>query len=310
MSRETTASEGSMTTSTQYVVSADGTPIAYEATGSGPALVLVDGALCQRTMGPARPLAEQLASRFTVHVYDRRGRGESGAGATAYHPDREVEDLAAVIEAAGGHAHVFGASSGAVLALRAAQAGLPIDGLALYEAPYIVDDTHTPNDPDLPDRLQALVDEGRRGDAVRLFMRTVGVPWAMVAVMRLLPVWKKLTSVAHTLPYDLRLVVQHQQGRPLPEDLYDAVTSPTLVIAGGKSPQYLKNAEAAVAAALADARLVTLAGQTHLVKAKVTAPVVAAHLEDVPTRLGRGETAGEVAEASSLAKHDTPPRRS
>ncbi|MBO0847309.1 MAG: alpha/beta hydrolase [Nocardioides sp.] len=278
MSHDTTPTGGSM--STQYAVSADGTRIAYEATGSGPALVLVDGALCQRSLGPSRPLAEKLASQFTVYAYDRRGRGASGAGETPYHPDREVEDLAAVIEAAGGHAHAFGASSGAVLALRAAQAGVPIDRLVLYEAPYIVDDSHAPNDPALPARIQALVDEDRRGDAVRLFMRTVGAPGIMVSVMRLMPVWKKMTGVAHTLPYDLQLVIEHQQGRPLPDGLYDAVTAPTLVIAGGKSPQYMKNAEAAVAAVLADARLETLDGQTHMVKARVTAPVVAAHLTD------------------------------
>lgn len=277
MSSDTTPTDGSMT-STQYAVSADGTRIAYEVSGSGPAVVLVDGALCQRSMGPSRPMAEQLASRFTVHVYDRRGRGESGAGETPYHPDREVEDLAAVIEAAGGRAHVFGSSSGAVLALRAAQSGVPVDRLALYEAPYIVDDTHAPNDPELPSRMQTLVDEGRRGDAVALFMKTVGAPTVMVRVMRLLPVWRKLTSVAHTLPYDLQIVIGHQQGRPLPEGVYDAVTAPTLVIAGGKSPQYMKNAEAAVVAALPDARLEILPGQNHMVKAKVTAPVVAAHL--------------------------------
>jgi hypothetical protein len=109
-------------------------------------------------------------------------------------------------------------------------------------------------------------------------MRTVGAPGLMVAVMRLTPVWRKLTAVAHTLPYDLSLVIEHQQGRPLPGALYDAVTQPTLVIAGGKSPEYMKNGQAALVAALADARLETLSGQTHLVKAKVTAPVVAAHL--------------------------------
>jgi len=275
MSTDTTPSEDAMTS---YAVSADGTRIAYEVSGSGPALVLVDGALCQRSMGPARPLAKHLATQFTVHAYDRRGRGDSGAGATPYHADREVEDLAAVIEAAGGHAHLFGSSSGATLALRGAQAGLPIDRLALYEAPYIVDDTHAPNDPDLPDRMRALVDQGRRGDAVTLFLKNVGAPGLMVRVMKLLPVWKKLTSVAHTLPYDLGLVIEHQQGRRLPDGLYDGVEQPTLVIAGGKSPQYLRNAEAAVAAALPDSRLETLPGQTHMIKAKVTAPVVAAHL--------------------------------
>ena len=271
----TTTPEDAMT---QYVTSADGTRIAYEVTGSGPALVIVDGALCHRGMGPSRPLAQQLASQFAVHVYDRRGRGESDPGATAYHPDREVEDLAAVIVAAGGHAHLFGASSGAALALRAAQAGLPVDRIAVYEAPFIVDDTHAPNDPGLPDRVRALIDEGKRGDAVSLFMRTVGAPGFMVAVMRLTPVWRKLTAVAHTLPYDLSLVIDHEQGRALPDGLYDAVTQPTLVIAGGKSPEYLRNAQAAVATALPAGRLETLPGQTHMIKATVTAPVVAAHL--------------------------------
>jgi pimeloyl-ACP methyl ester carboxylesterase len=265
-------------TSTRFATSADGTRIAYEVHGSGPALVLVDGALCQRSMGPARPLAEQLATSFAVHVYDRRGRGESGPGETAYAVEREIEDLAAVVEAAGGQAHVFGSSSGAALALAAAQHGVPIDRLALYEAPFIVDDTHAPNDPDLPARLRSLVEQGKRGDAVRLFMRTVGAPGPMIAVMRLMPVWKKLTGVAHTLPHDLSIVIEHEQGRPLPEGLYDAVAAPTLVIAGGKSPEYLRNAQAAVADAVPHGRLETLPGQTHMIKAKVTAPVVAAHL--------------------------------
>ena len=269
--------EDAMTT-TRFATSADGTRIAYEVHGSGPALVLVDGALCQRSMGPSRPLAGQLATSFAVHVYDRRGRGASGPGETPYAVEREIEDLAAVIDAAGGHAHVFGSSSGAALALAAAQHGVPIDRLALYEAPFIVDGTHAPHDPDLPSRLRSLVEQGERGEAVKLFLRTVGAPGPMVAVMRLLPMWKKLTGVAHTLPHDLTIVIDHEQGRPLPKGLYDAVTAPTLVIAGGKSPEYLRNAQAAVADAVPDGRLETLPGQTHMIKAKVTAPLVAAHL--------------------------------
>lgn len=266
------------TTGTRLATSADGTRIAYEVSGTGPALVLVDGALCRRELGPARPLAAQLSASFTVHAYDRRGRGESGPGSTAYAVEREVEDLAAVLEAAGGHAHVFGSSSGAALALAAAQQGLPIDRLALYEVPFIVDDTRAPNDPDLPDTFRRLVADGRRGDAVALFLRTVGAPRPMIAVMRLTPVWNRLGAVAHTLPHDLALVIDHQQGRPLPDGLYEAVSQPTLVIAGGKSPAYLRHAQAAVAEALAHGRLETLPGQTHMIKAKVTAPVVAAHL--------------------------------
>jgi pimeloyl-ACP methyl ester carboxylesterase len=180
--------------------------------------------------------------------------------------------------APGAHAHVFGSSSGAALALAAAQSGVPMDRLALYEAPFIVDDSRAPNDLDLTVRTRSLVERGQRGDAVRLFLRTVGAPGPMIAVMRLLPVWKKLTAVAHTLPHDLTIVLDRQQGRPLPEGLYDAVAAPTLVIAGGKSPEYLRNAQAAVAEAVPDGRVETLPGQTHMIKAKVTAPVVAAHL--------------------------------
>jgi pimeloyl-ACP methyl ester carboxylesterase len=265
-------------TTTQYAVSADGTRIAYETHGAGPALVVVDGALCSRTMGPSRDLAAALRGEFTVHVYDRRGRGGSDAGATAYELEREVEDLAAVIEAAGGHAHALGVSSGGVLALEAARRGVPIDRLVTYEVPFIVDDTHAPNDLDLPERMQAMVDDGRPGDAVALFMRTVGAPRPMIAVMRLLPVWKKLTAVAHTLPHDLAMVVGFEQGEPLPAGYYDTVQCPTLAIAGGKSPDYMRNAQAALAAAVPTGELTVLAGQNHMVKAKVVGPVVADHL--------------------------------
>ena len=187
-------------TQTRFTTSADGTEIAYEVAGTGPAVVLVDGALCQRSMGPARGLAAALAGEFTVYAYDRRGRGESGPGATPYDIQREVEDLVAVIEATAGSAHVFGSSSGAALALEAACQGAPIDRICAYEAPFILDDSRPPNDADLPQRVQAMVDDGRRGDAVRTFMRTVGMPAPFVALMRLMPVWRKLTGVAHTCP--------------------------------------------------------------------------------------------------------------
>lgn len=265
------------TSTTRFVTSADGTAIAYDVTGTGPALVIVEGALCQRSMGVTRTLTDSLADRFTVVGYDRRGRGESGAGETAYDPQREVEDLVAVLEAAGGRPFVLGASSGATLALEAARQGVPMERIAVYEAPYIVDDTHAPNDPRLPERMRELVDAGRRGDAVKLFLRTVGAPAPMVAVMPLLPVWRKLKGVAHTLPHDLALVVPFQQGEPLPAGHYAGVEPETLVIAGGKSPQYLRNAQAAVAAQLPHGRLVTLPGQTHMVRAKATTPALVEH---------------------------------
>ncbi|MGZ4436554.1 MAG: alpha/beta fold hydrolase [Nocardioidaceae bacterium] len=266
------------THTTHFATSADGTEIAYEVSGSGPALVLVDGALCQRAMGPARGLARELAGSFTVFAYDRRGRGDSGPGTSPWDLARELEDLGAVIDAAGGTAHLFGASSGATLALEAARQGAPVDRVVAYESPFIVDDARPANDPRLPERVGQMVAAGRRGDAVRTFMRTVGVPAPVVLVMPLLPVWRKLTAIAHTLPYDLSIVVPHQQGEPLPAGYYDAVGAETLVLAGGKSPAYMRNAQAAITDAVPRARLETLAGQTHVVKPAVVAPVVRSFL--------------------------------
>jgi pimeloyl-ACP methyl ester carboxylesterase len=265
------------TTGTRFAQSADGTEIAYDTTGRGPALVVVEGAMCQRSMGVGKTLKDSLKDRFTVYCYDRRGRGESGPGVAAYEVQREVEDLLAVLEAAGGSAFVLGASSGAALALEAARQGAPIERLAVYEAPFILDDTHAPNDPDLGERTRALVEDGRRGEAVKLFMRVVGAPRPMVAVMSLLPVWKKITGIAHTLPNDYEIVLPFQQGRPLPDGYYAAVSPETVVIAGGKSPQYMRNAQAAIAAQLPHGRLVTLPGQTHMVRAKATTPVLLEH---------------------------------
>ena len=268
----------STTTATRFATSADGTRIAYEVTGSGPALVIVDGALCHRDFGPSRPTAKALAEAFTVHTYDRRGRGESGAGETPYSMEREIEDHAAVVETAGGQVSLLGISSGAALSLEAVRRGMPVERLVTYEVPFILDGTHPPHDPRLPEQMRGLVEDGRRGDAVRLFMRTVGAPAFMIAMMRLMPVWRKLTAVAHTLPYDLAIVLPHEQGRPLPDGYYDGVTVPALVMAGGKSPEYMRNAQAAIADALPEARLEVLPGQTHMVKPKVVAPLVAEFL--------------------------------
>jgi alpha-beta hydrolase superfamily lysophospholipase len=119
------------------VTSSDGTTIGFDRRGTGPGLVLVDGALSYRGSGPMAGVADALSSGFTVYTYDRRGRGESTD--TAPHAvEREVEDLAAVIAAAGGSAYWCGRSSGAVLAPEAAASGLPITKLALYEPPLTV----------------------------------------------------------------------------------------------------------------------------------------------------------------------------
>lgn len=264
-----------ITQTTDSVTSVDGTRITYEVSGSGPALVLVDGAMCERSMGPARGLAAQLRDRFTVYAYDRRGRGASGAGNSAWSMDRELDDLAAVARAAGPGTHLFGSSSGAVLALEAARRGITTGRLVAYEAPFIVDDTHTGNDPGLPEQVQAMVADGRRSEAVKTFLRVVGAPAAMIALMPLTPPWKLMTGIAHTLPYDLSMVIGRQQGQPLPAGAYDGLSAPTLIVAGGKSPAYLRNAQAAIAAAVPGAQLITLPGQTHMIKPKAVAPVIA-----------------------------------
>jgi pimeloyl-ACP methyl ester carboxylesterase len=258
----------------ESVVSKDGTAIAFDRSGSGPALVLVDGALCYRASGPMAPLAKLLAPHFTVLTYDRRGRGDSGDTAP-YAVEREVEDIDALIKAAGGQAFVYGISSGAGLALEAANRGLAVRKLALYEAPFIVDDTRAPVPADFVQQLEALVAADRRGDAVRLFMKAVGVPSLVVALMRFLPAWSRLTAIAHTLPYDMTIVLDNQRGRPLPVTRWTRAEAPTLVVAGGKSPAWMRNAMHALARVLPNAKHHTLEGQTHMVSAKALAPVLA-----------------------------------
>ena len=253
------------------ILSKDGTSIAVERTGRGPALVFVDGAMCYRAFGPSQPTAATLADQFTVFTYDRRGRGDSG-DTTTYDLQREVDDLDAVIKEAGGQAVVLGVSSGAALALEAASRGVPITRLALYEAPFMVDASRPPVPEDFITRMKAALASGRRAEAVKMFMKLVEVPSFAILMMRLMPVWKKLTAVAHTLPYDLSIVGPFQKGRPLPATRWSGATMPTLVMDGGKSPAWMRNATRALAGVLPNATYRTLDGQTHQVKPKVLAP--------------------------------------
>ena len=183
------------------VESKDGTAIAFDKAGRGPALILVDGALCYRGAGPSKSVAAELSADFTVFTYDRRGRGESG-DTSPYAVEREIGDLGALIEEAGGSASLCGFSSGAVLALDAANRGLGVEKLALYEPPFIVDDSRAPLPDDYASRLDRLIAADRRGDALRLFMGQVGMPKVLVALMRFMPAWSKLKSVAPTLRND------------------------------------------------------------------------------------------------------------
>jgi pimeloyl-ACP methyl ester carboxylesterase len=254
------------------VISNDGTAIAFDRLGRGAPLILVDGALCHRGMGPSGPLAKLLAPNFTVFTYDRRGRGESRDTAP-YAVERELEDIQALINQAGGAAFLWGASSGAVLALEAANRLTGIEKLALYEAPFIVDDSRPTLENDWV-RINEAVAADRRSDALTWFMKSVGMPAFVIAIMRLTPAWSKLKAAAHTLPYDGAIVKSNQRGRPLQPGSWACVTVPTLVMDGGKSPTWIRHANRALASVLPNAQYRTLEGQTHMVKAKAHVPAL------------------------------------
>lgn len=251
------------------VTSADGTTIACERTGSGPALVLVDGAMCYRAAGPMRPLAALLQDRFTVYAYDRRGRGES-SDTTPYAVAREVEDLQALIAQAGGEAYVYAISSGAALALATAAAGPGISKLALYEPPFMAEVEDGARIKEYTERLNGLLDAGRKGDAVALFMTNVGIPVEAVVGMRAQPGWATLEAIAPTLAYDDEVL----GGGSVPRDLASTIAVPALVLAGGASPRSLQQAAKATADALPTAEHRTLDGQTHDVAPDALAPVL------------------------------------
>jgi pimeloyl-ACP methyl ester carboxylesterase len=254
-------------------VSSDGTTIAYEKIGSGPPLVLVDGALCHRAFGPARPLAEKLKNRFTVYIYDRRGRGDSGNTAP-YSVEREIDDLAAVIKEAGGEAGVYGISSGAALVLEAARRGLPMTKVAVYETPLVTDGSREVNEAEYVRKLNEYLSHGENGKAVKHFMRLVGAPSVMIALFPLMPPWRKLKAVAPTLPYDAALLGDTEAGHADPIPQWAATTVPTLVMGGGESPGWMQNTQRTIAEAIPGAQHKTIVGQTHMLKPDAIAPVL------------------------------------
>ena len=243
---------------TEAVLSADGTPIAFDRLGSGPPLILVVGAFNLRAT--TAPLADALQEAFTVLNYDRRGRGDSG-DTPPYAAEREMDDLDALITEAGGAAAVFGYSSGANLALQAAARGLAITELALYEPPFLIDGTsHTRPPADLVERLTELIAAGRRGDAVELYQtKAVGIPTEIVAQLRHAPFRPALEEVAHTLVYEAMVI----GDLSLPTSLLASIQTPMLVIDGDKTPPVMRAPALAVADSLPHGRLCTLGGETH-----------------------------------------------
>jgi pimeloyl-ACP methyl ester carboxylesterase len=260
---------------TQFVTSSDGTRIAFDQTGDGPPLISVAGAVWNR--GFPNPLPSLLADAFTVVSYDRRGRNESG-DTPPYAMEREIEDIEALVKEAGGQAFVFGMSSGAVLVLEAAAAGLEAKKLALYEPPLLVDDSRPPAPADYVERLHAAVSSGRRGDAVEIFMtEAIRLPEEEVTSMRNSPMWPALEAIAHTLAYDGEIMEGLMAGKPIPEKRvtrWKSVSAPTLIMAGDAGWPFMVTGADALAKVLPSAQRRTLEGQTHDVNPEVLAPVL------------------------------------
>jgi pimeloyl-ACP methyl ester carboxylesterase len=256
------------------VTSKDGTTIAFDAWGGGQPLIMVDGATAYRAVNPINAeVGRLLGEEFRVYAYDRRGRGES-TDTAPYAVQREIEDLALIADA-GAPALVFGWSSGAVLALDAAAAGLPISRLALFEPPFIVDDRRPPRPADYVQRLDDAVANGRPGDAVELFMTVaVGMPAEAVAGMRQAPFWPGLEAVARTIAYDGRIMGSTMSGAPLPNDRWAKVSIPILVMHGNATAPWLIAAAQALAELLPTASLQAVEGQQHSAAADVLAPAL------------------------------------
>ena len=241
--------------------SKDGTTIAFDEQGDGPALILVDGAMCTRSSGSKPELAKLLAQHFTVYSYDRRGRGASG-DTKPYAVEREIEDIDALIDEAGGTAFVYGHSSGGCLALDATiQLGDKVKKLAVYEAPYNDDPEAQKAWGEYIKNLTEALAADRRGDAVALFMAYVGMPAAQIEGMRHAPFWAGMEALAPTLAYDHTAIMGKDASVPIERATH--VLVPTLVMNGGASYPFMYETARALSKAMPHAQLRTLEGQDH-----------------------------------------------
>jgi pimeloyl-ACP methyl ester carboxylesterase len=264
-----------------HVTSADGTRIAFDRLGHGPAVVVVSGMFCDRQT--TEGLAEQLARHFTVINYDRRGRGDSG-DTEPYAVDREIEDLGALIAEAGGTASVYGHSSGAGLALNAAAGGLPITRLVLHEPPYGPDDEESKREArELAENVTAAIAQDRRADAIKLFFTASGMPPEMAEGASSDP---KMLAIAPTMPYDFEVMGDVSRGGTIPEELVRVIGIPTLVIAGGASPDFFRDTATRIADLLPNGKHTVLQDQDHGAPADVVAPVVAEFLTTTSREVG------------------------
>ncbi|WP_433593711.1 alpha/beta fold hydrolase [Nocardia sp. CA-145437] len=224
--------------------------------GDAGTVILIGGAFGERKFSKMVKLAEQLAEtyRLTVINYDRRGRGDSTDTPGEYNVDNEIDDIAALVEAAGGSAALFGWSSGAGLALRAAARVPGIDRVVAFEPPFVVDDENFVPSPDLQDRLHELIAADRRAETVTFYMtEAMGMPRLFTAIMRFTPMWKSMLATAPSTAHDWAVMGPYMRGTALDAADWSGVTAPTLVISGSKSGALLRTGAAAVAAVLPNA---------------------------------------------------------
>ncbi|MDG4827561.1 alpha/beta hydrolase [Asanoa sp. WMMD1127] len=267
-------------TTTRTTTSADGTTITYDVKGQGPTLVLVPAVLSTRAWDPLyQGLLDLLSADFTVVHYDRRGRGDSGNTAP-YSVDKEIQDIAAVIKDNGGQAYAYGISSGAVLTLRAAEQLPELTRIALYDPPFIVDDSRPPLPDDYVEQLERAIAEGRRGDAVELLMtKAIGLPPEWLAGMKADPSWAGMEAVADTISHDGRIVGTTMSGRPLPAE-WKGITTPTLVLNGGNSEPFMHTSGRQLADLLPHAEHQVVPDQSHDVAPAAVAPFLRSYLKD------------------------------
>ncbi len=259
------------------IQSRDGTTLAYDVYGSGPALIYITGASCFRTFRPIVHDAKTFATAFTVYTYDRRGRGDSG-NTLPYAVAREVEDIAAMIDAAGGTAHLFGHSSGAVLALEAAlRFGNTIGNVVLYDPSYVNDEAEQAQYASLSQQIHTLLQRGNHAHAMKTFLRGIGMPKAFVYLLPLMRDWKTMVALAPTLAYDLALT------RDLPPlDRAAHVSVPVLVLVGEKSPARIHDNVRQLTTAMPGATCIQLVGQDHMASATAVLPVLTSFLKPHP----------------------------
>jgi pimeloyl-ACP methyl ester carboxylesterase len=259
----------------QKVISKDGTLIAFDQTGQGQPVITVTGAFGHREFPGSLELAALLSPDFTVINYDRRGRGDSG-DTQPYAVAREIEDIEALIDHVGGSAFLFGASSGAILALEAANHfAHKVKKLALYDPPFIINNSRPPLSDDFVEQMSRAIAENRRGDAIDIIMtQALQIPPEHLAPMRDDPMWPDMIKVAHTLVYDGLIQRDFMAGKPLPRDRWTAVDCPTLVMNGENSEPFFQDGGQSLVEILSNAQHRALENQGHNVSMQALAPVL------------------------------------